>query len=78
MDARDRSTRPAIDVIDAADMPAATAISKSLEGGTERQRNRHAHSLVAWLSWIVARLGDWNRFADRLRGYALARRTEAV
>lgn len=94
VDARDGSRRPATDVIDAADIPAAAAISKSLDGTTPRQRNPHAEGSLSWLSWIVARLGGWNcyyrppgpktmaagwkRLADRLEGYALARRAQSV
>ncbi len=60
VDARDGSARPATDVIDAADIPAVAAISASLDGKTERQRNRHAAGSLAWLAWVAARLGGWN------------------
>ena len=94
VDARDGSQRPATDIIDAADLVATAAIGKSLEGTTERQQNPHDTGSLAWLSWIVARLGGWNcyyrppgpktmaagwnRLAERLKGYALARRTAVV
>jgi Transposase DDE domain len=87
-DARDGSSRPATDVIDAAALPAAAAIGRTLEGGTARQRNPFDHGSLAWLSWIVARLGGWNcyyrppgpktmangwrRLAERLAGFDLA------
>ena len=38
----------------------AAALCPTLEGGTERQRNPHAPGSLAWLSWVVARLGGWN------------------
>jgi len=60
VDARDGSARPATDVIAPDDIEAAAAISTSLEGATERQKNRHGTATLAWLSWIVARLGGWN------------------
>jgi Transposase DDE domain len=60
VDARDGSPRPASDVIDAALLPAAEAIGQTLEGKTERQKNRHPLHSLAWLAWIVARLGGWN------------------
>lgn len=94
VDARDGSPRPATDVIDAADIAAAAAIGKSLEGATERQQNPHDKGSLAWLSWIVARLGGWNcyyrppgpktmaagwnRLTDRLEGFVLSRRMESV
>jgi hypothetical protein len=60
VDARDGSPRPASDVIDPALLPAAEAIGATLEGKTDRQKNRHRLHSLAWLAWIVARLGGWN------------------
>jgi hypothetical protein len=60
VDARDGSPRPASDVIDPALLPAAEAIGATLEGKTERQTNPHPLHSLAWLAWIVARLGGWN------------------
>ncbi|EQD41841.1 insertion sequence transposase protein, partial [mine drainage metagenome] len=60
VDARDGSPRPATDVIDAGLMPAAEAIAPTLEGKTARQQNPHPPRSLAWLSWIIARLGGWN------------------
>jgi hypothetical protein len=60
VDARDGSSRPATDVIEAQDIDAAAAISATLEGGTERQKNHHPPGSLAWLAWIAARLGGWN------------------
>ena len=60
VDARDGSPRPATDVIDHTLLPAAGAIGPTLEGKTERQKNPHPLHSLAWLSWIIARLGGWN------------------
>ena len=60
VDARDGSPRPAADVIDPALLPAAEAIGRTLEGKTERQKNPHPVHSLAWLAWIIARLGGWN------------------
>jgi len=60
VDARDGSSRPATDVIEPEDIEAAAAISATLEGGTERQKNSHPPGSLAWLAWIAARLGGWN------------------
>lgn len=60
VDARDGSPRPATDVIDAALLPAAEAIAQTLEGKTARQQNPHPRQSLAWLAWIIARLGGWN------------------
>jgi len=60
VDARDGSPRPATDVVDASVLPAAEAIAPTLEGKTARQQNPHPLHSLAWLSWIIARLGGWN------------------
>ena len=60
VDARHGSPRPATDVIDAALLSAAEAIGATLEGKTERQKNPHPPHSLAWLAWIIARLGGWN------------------
>lgn len=60
VDARDGSRRPASDVADQAVIAAAKAIGPTLEGNTPRQKNHHQPGSLAWLSWIVARLGGWN------------------
>lgn len=88
VDARDGSHRPASDVATAAEISAAVALGPTLEGKTERQKNRHPPGNLAWLAWIVARLGGWNcyykppgpktmrqgwdRFAAIAQGFALA------
>jgi len=93
VDARDGSPRPATDVIDASVLPAAEAIAPTTEGKTARQHNPHPPQSLAWLSWIIARLGGWNcyykppgpktmragwaQFAAMAAGFALAARSAA-
>lgn len=54
--------RPASDVIAPELVPVATALQRELEGKTEAQKNPHLHGSLAWLSWIVARLGGWKGY----------------
>ena len=54
--------RPATDVIAPGLMPVATALQRELEGKTRAQKNPHAYGSLAWLSWIVARLGGWKGY----------------
>lgn len=91
VDARDGSNRPASDVASEAEIEAAAALAPTLEGKTARQKNPHPRGSLAWLSWIVARLGGWNcyykppgpktmrqgwdRFAAIAQGFALADKT---
>jgi hypothetical protein len=60
VDARNGSPRPATDVVDAALLAAAEAIGATLQGKTDRQKNPHPPHSLAWLAWIIARLGGWN------------------
>lgn len=60
VDARDGGARPAEDAIAPEQIELAAAISDSLEGATERQKNPWAKGSLAWLAWIAARLGGWN------------------
>jgi len=60
VDARDGSARPASDVADPATIKAAEAIGPTLERSTARQKNPHPLHSLAWLTWIVSRLGGWN------------------
>jgi hypothetical protein len=60
VDARDGSQRPASDAIDPALYDGVEKIGKTLEGKTDRQKNPHKVGNLAWLSWVVARLGGWN------------------
>jgi hypothetical protein len=59
VDARDGSPRPATDAIDSSQIEHVAAISASLEGRTDRQRNPWQKGTLAWLAWTVARLGGW-------------------
>jgi hypothetical protein len=60
VDARGGGRHPASEVADDAVLEAAQAIAPTLEGKTQRQKNPHPPRSLAWLSWIVARLGGWN------------------
>jgi hypothetical protein len=64
--ARDGSTEQTItDAIDAADMPALRSLNASLEGRTEKLKNPHHSTTLAWLAWIVARLGGWSGYTSK-------------
>jgi hypothetical protein len=64
--ARDGSTgQPLTDAADPPDMAALRALNARLEGRTEKLRNPHDESLLAWFAWIVARLGGWSGYTSR-------------
>jgi hypothetical protein len=40
-------------------------MNAKLEGSTDKLRNPHAPASLAWLSWIVARLGGWSGYTSK-------------
>ena len=93
VDARDGGARPMSDVLDLSFTEAVDALSRSREGGSQRQRNPHPQASLAWIAWVVARYGGWNcygkppgpktmakgweRFSATLTGFVIAK-AEAV
>jgi len=62
---RDRdghAKRPLEDVFEAAELPALEAVSRSLEGKTQKQKNPHPRDSLAFASWVCARLGGWTGY----------------
>ena len=51
--------RPLEDVFSPADREALEAVSVTLEGRTERQRNPYPAGSLAFAAWVCARLGGW-------------------
>jgi hypothetical protein len=56
--------RPATDVVAADQLPVLEALTKSLEGKTAKQKNPHPAHSIAWLAWIIARLGGWTGYTS--------------
>jgi hypothetical protein len=54
--------RRAAEVIDPHELEFARALNPTLEGKTEKQKNPHQKGSLAWLAWIVARLGGWSGY----------------
>ena len=54
--------RPLQDVFEAADRPALEAVSATLEGKTEKQKNPHPKGSLAFAAWVCARLGGWTGY----------------
>ena len=48
---------PASTVFTAPEIETLEALSPTLEGSTERQKNPHPAASLAWSAWIIARLG---------------------
>jgi hypothetical protein len=61
--ARDGTTEQNLtDAFDPADQPILEAVSRQLEGKTERQKNPHPSGSLAFASWVIARLGGWTGY----------------
>ena len=56
--------RPATDVVAAEQLPVLEALQTRLEGKTAKQKNPHSSHSIAWVAWIVARLGGWTGYAS--------------
>ena len=54
--------RPLRDVFEAEDRPALEAVSATLEGKTEKQKNPHSKGSLAFAAWVCARLGGWTGY----------------
>lgn len=54
--------RPLDDMLDPKDGPALEAICRTLEGKTDRQKNPHLPSSLAYATWVCARLGGWTGY----------------
>ena len=54
--------RPLQDAFEAEDRPALEAVSATLEGKTEKQKNPHPKGSLAFAAWVCARLGGWTGY----------------
>jgi hypothetical protein len=50
------------DCFEADDKPLIAALSRKLEGKTEKQKNPHPTDNLAFASWVIARLGGWTGY----------------
>jgi hypothetical protein len=63
--ARDGNTqRPVSDVFSEPEIECMLHLQSRLEGKTEKQKNPHKQSSLAWASWTIARLGGWKGYAS--------------
>ena len=50
------------DALDPEDWPVLELVCKSLEGGTQKQKNPHPKGSLAYAAWVFARLGGWTGY----------------
>jgi Transposase DDE domain len=56
---RDDEHRSAEDLFDESEVKLLTKISKGLEGKSEKSKNKKKPATIAFVAWIIARLGNW-------------------
>ena len=57
------------DAADTRDLPMLHTVCAKVEGRTAALKNPHPPDTLAWLTWIVARLGGWAGYQSK--GYKL-------
>lgn len=60
-------TTQAADVFDAEEIAVLQRILPTLEGKTEKQKNRHHAGSLAHAAWVIARLGGWKGYASEAK-----------
>lgn len=76
--ARDGTTGQSLtDAFDPADQPILEAISMRLEGKTMRQKNPHPSGSLAFVGWVIGRLGGWTGYYGKPGPQVMRRGLEA-
>lgn len=70
--------RPISDVFDPKDMPFIQAVSKELEGNTEKQKNPFRPDSLAFAVWVCARLGGWTGYYGKPGPIVIAKGTRRL
>jgi hypothetical protein len=61
--ARDGTTQEKLtEAFDPDDKPVLEALSSQLEGATDKQKNPHPKGTLAFVAWVIARLGGWTAY----------------
>ena len=58
------SSLPAMRVFSPSQIAVLDALTKRLEGRTDKQKNPHPKHTLAWAAWHIARLGGWTGYAS--------------
>lgn len=51
--------RPALDIFDEQEVTLLTKMNQGVEGSSQKSKNKNKRGSIAFIIWIVARLGDW-------------------
>ena len=56
---RNDQQRPGADIFDEPDIELLAKINKGVEGKTDKSKNKSKPGSIAFMIWVIARLGDW-------------------
>jgi hypothetical protein len=56
---RNDQQRPALDIFDENEVTLLTRVNKGIQGKSEKSKNKNKSESIAFIIWIIARLGDW-------------------
>ncbi len=71
--ARDGKTaQPLTHAFELGDQPLIEALSTKLEGKTQRQKNPHPKGSLAFVAWVVGRLGGWTGYYGKPGPFVMA------
>lgn len=71
--ARDGKTaQPLAHAFETTDQPLIEALSTQLEGKTQRQKNPHPQGSLAFVAWVVGRLGGWTGYYGKPGPFVMA------
>jgi len=59
------NSQPVEDVFDEGEIACLQQLSKTLEGDTEKSKNKNNPRLLSWATWIIARLGGWKNYNSK-------------
>ena len=59
------NSQPVEDAFDEGEIACLEALNKTLQGDTEKSKNRHNPKLLSWAAWIIARLGGWKNYNSK-------------
>lgn len=58
-------SQPVGEVFSQGEVECLQALSQSLEGDTEKSRNKNNPAKLSWAAWVIARLGGWKNYNSK-------------
>jgi hypothetical protein len=59
------NSQPVAEVFGEGEIACLEALNKTLQGDTEKSKNKHNPKLLSWAAWIIARLGGWKNYNSK-------------